>query len=203
MPRPPTRLPLRMVLAFSEWWWNSIRECSVARQAKARAEERFPGQRTSLSFSPNSNGSTSGWNVLRESATGNWPSAWRSAVGPSNGWTGRGALKLQPLQGAWPVGSLTQYQQGQRPGGSSSGGPCCPKGLSGGLRPANASKLGRAGQGRRERTGRPPAPIPEQTEQCRMIAEEAAGLRHVPKMMTFSPTSMRKVLTAEPGGEPS
>ena len=36
------------VLAFSEWWRNSIRERSVAGQAKARAEGRFPGRRPSL-----------------------------------------------------------------------------------------------------------------------------------------------------------
>ena len=40
--------PLTMVLAFSEWWRNSIRERSVAGQAKARAEGRFPGRRPSL-----------------------------------------------------------------------------------------------------------------------------------------------------------
>ena len=39
---------LSMVLAFSEWWRNSIRERSVAGQAKARAEGRFPGRRHSL-----------------------------------------------------------------------------------------------------------------------------------------------------------
>ena len=37
------KLQLTMVLAFSEWWRNSIRERSVAGQAKARAEGRFPG----------------------------------------------------------------------------------------------------------------------------------------------------------------
>ena len=37
-----------MVLAFSEWWRNSIRDRSVAGQAKARAEGRFPGRRPSL-----------------------------------------------------------------------------------------------------------------------------------------------------------
>ena len=42
------KLQLTMVLAFSEWWRNSIRERSVAGQAKARAEGRFPGRRTSL-----------------------------------------------------------------------------------------------------------------------------------------------------------
>ena len=42
------KLQLTMVLAFSEWWRNSIRECSVAGQAKARTEGRFPGRRPSL-----------------------------------------------------------------------------------------------------------------------------------------------------------
>ena len=42
------KLRLRMVLAFSEWWRNSIRERSVAGQAKARTEGRFPGRRPSL-----------------------------------------------------------------------------------------------------------------------------------------------------------
>ena len=40
---------LSMVLAFSEWWRNSIRERSVAGQTKARVEGRFPGRRPSLS----------------------------------------------------------------------------------------------------------------------------------------------------------
>ena len=44
------KLQLAMVLAFSEWWRNSIRDRSVAGQAKARAEGRFPvGRRPSLS----------------------------------------------------------------------------------------------------------------------------------------------------------
>ena len=34
----------QMVLAFSEWWRNSIRDRSVAGQAKARTEGRFPGR---------------------------------------------------------------------------------------------------------------------------------------------------------------
>ena len=42
------KLQLTMVLAFSEWWRNSIRERSVAGQAKARAVGRFPGRRPSL-----------------------------------------------------------------------------------------------------------------------------------------------------------
>ena len=40
---------LSMVLAFSEWWRNSIRERSIAGQAKARIEGQFPGRRPSLS----------------------------------------------------------------------------------------------------------------------------------------------------------
>ena len=42
------KLQLSMVLAFSEWWRNSIRERSLAGQAKARTEGRFPGRRPSL-----------------------------------------------------------------------------------------------------------------------------------------------------------
>ena len=42
------KLQLAMVLAFSEWWRNSIRERSVAGQAKARTDGRFPGRRPSL-----------------------------------------------------------------------------------------------------------------------------------------------------------
>ena len=42
------KLQLSMVLAFSEWWRNSIRERSVAGQAKARTEGRLPGLRPSL-----------------------------------------------------------------------------------------------------------------------------------------------------------
>ena len=39
---------LQMVLAFSEWWRNSIRDRSVGGQAKARIEGRFPDRRPSL-----------------------------------------------------------------------------------------------------------------------------------------------------------
>ena len=42
------KLQLSVVLAFSECWRNSVRDCSVAGQAKARAEGRFPGRRPSL-----------------------------------------------------------------------------------------------------------------------------------------------------------
>ena len=42
------KLQLAMMLTFSEWWRNSIRERSVAGQAKARTEGRYPGRRPSL-----------------------------------------------------------------------------------------------------------------------------------------------------------
>ena len=42
------KLQLQMVLAFREWWRNSIRERSVAVQAKARTEGRYPGRRPIL-----------------------------------------------------------------------------------------------------------------------------------------------------------
>lgn len=42
------KLQLQMVLAFSEWWRNSIRERSIAGQEKARAEGRFPGRKPVL-----------------------------------------------------------------------------------------------------------------------------------------------------------
>ena len=44
------KLQLTMVLAFSEWWRNSIRERSAAGQAKARAEGRFPTNTASPCF---------------------------------------------------------------------------------------------------------------------------------------------------------
>ena len=48
-PRPLRRhLTDHEVDAFSEWWRNSIRDRSVPGQAKARAEGRFPGRRSSL-----------------------------------------------------------------------------------------------------------------------------------------------------------
>ena len=37
------KLQLTMVLAFSEWWRNSIRERSIAGQHKARKKEGSPG----------------------------------------------------------------------------------------------------------------------------------------------------------------
>ena len=66
------KLQLQMVLAFSEWWRNSIRERSVAGQTKARTEGRFSGRRPTLSEQQRE--------YIREErsgecASGNWPSA--------------------------------------------------------------------------------------------------------------------------------
>ena len=90
------KLQLTMVLAFSEWWRNSIRERSVAGQAKARAEGRFPGRRPSLnerqreyiraerSIGPSSRWSGSGWGgwvcQRRRLAHGNRGHMTRNAV---------------------------------------------------------------------------------------------------------------------------
>ena len=43
------QLQLQVVLAFSEWWRNSIRDRTVAGQAKVSAECRFPDRRPTLS----------------------------------------------------------------------------------------------------------------------------------------------------------
>ena len=45
---PNGKLQLAMVLAFSQWYRDSIRDRSIAGQAKARAEGRLPGRRPSL-----------------------------------------------------------------------------------------------------------------------------------------------------------
>ena len=41
-------IQLAMVLAFSEWWRNSIRERLFAGQVRARTEGRLPGRRPNL-----------------------------------------------------------------------------------------------------------------------------------------------------------
>ena len=94
------KLQLAMVLAFSEWWRNSIRDRSVAGQAKARAEGRFPGRRPSLTAqqrdyirverSPAGTGQAPGGQPLDHPAGGQVGVGWA----------------MQPLHGAWPVGSL-------------------------------------------------------------------------------------------------
>ena len=45
-----------------------------------------------------------------------------------------------------------------------------------------------------KRVGRPPAVSHEQAGQCRRIAGEGAGLRHIARVMGCSPATMMKVL---------
>ena len=51
------------------------------------------------------------------------------------------------------------------------------------------------GPGWRETAGTP-ALTPEQVAQCRRMAEEGAGLRHIARVMQCSPATVRKALTA-------
>ena len=119
------KLQLSMVLAFSEWWRNSITERSVAGQAKARTEGRFPGRRPSLTEQQREY-----IRVERSKGVSQRELSKRLEV---SRWTiqqagGRVVFgwKLLPLHGAWPVDSLTQYQRGQAPRQSSSTAGCWP-----------------------------------------------------------------------------
>ena len=107
---PTGRLQLSMVLAFSEWWRNSIRERSVAGQAKARAEGRFPGRRPSLSEQQREyiRAERSKGMSQRELGTGQ-ATGGQPLDHPTGGQVGVG-WKLQPLHEAWPVGSLPQLR---------------------------------------------------------------------------------------------
>ena len=50
-----------------------------------------------------------------------------------------------------------------------------------------------------KRMGRPPALSPEQTGQCRRMAGDGAGLRHIVRVLGCSPATVKNVL--EPGGD--
>ena len=50
-----------------------------------------------------------------------------------------------------------------------------------------------------KRVGRPPALSDEQVEQCRRMAGEGAGLRHIAQVMGRSPATVKKALVR--GGE--
>ena len=85
------KLQLQMVLAFSEWWRNSIRERSVAGQAKARTEGRFPGRRPVLTEQQREyvREERSRGVSQRELAKRLEVSRWTS-----NRWTGRGWVEI-------------------------------------------------------------------------------------------------------------
>ena len=98
------KLQLQMVLAFSEWWRNSIRERSVAGQAKARTEGRFPGRRPVLSDQQREY-------IQEEAVEGSEPAGAGQAPGgqPLDHPTGRRIgvdWELQPRQGAWRGGLM-------------------------------------------------------------------------------------------------
>ena len=116
------RLQLSMVLAFSEWWRNSIRERSVAGQAKAWAEGRFPGRRPSLTERQREyiRAERSKGVSQRELAKpGGQPLDHPTGGQVGVGWTS------QPLHGAWPAGSLTQLRS-QGPAGERINAPATP-----------------------------------------------------------------------------
>ena len=49
-------------------------------------------------------------------------------------------------------------------------------------------------RGNGKKVGRPPALTPGQVEQCRRMADEAAGLRQIARVMTCSPATVKKAL---------
>ena len=108
------KLQLQMVLAFSEWWRNSIRDRSVAGQAKARAEGRFPGRRPSLTAQQRDyirverSKGVSQRELAKLLEVSRWTIQQGGQVGV--GWA------MQPLHGAWPVGSLPSYAFRTLPG---------------------------------------------------------------------------------------
>ena len=54
-----------------------------------------------------------------------------------------------------------------------------------------------------KQVGRPPALTPDQVEQCRRMAAEGSGLRHIARVMTCSPATVKKALAGPPTGDMS
>ena len=52
-----------------------------------------------------------------------------------------------------------------------------------------------------KQVGHPPALTPDQIEQCRRMADEGAGLRHIARVMTCSPATVKKALDIIPDGD--
>ena len=101
------KLQLTMVLAFSEWWRNSIRDRSVAGQAKARGRGAFPwpaAQPDRAATGVHPGGAVEG---SEPAGTGQAPGG-QPLDNPTGGRVG-GGWNLQPRHGAWPVGSLPSY----------------------------------------------------------------------------------------------
>ena len=63
-------------------------------------------------------------------------------------------------------------------------------------------KLGLArARGSGKQVGRPPALTQEQIEQCRRMADEGSGLRHISRVMQCSPATVKKALDAVAGSQ--
>ena len=52
-----------------------------------------------------------------------------------------------------------------------------------------------------KQVGRPPALTPEQVEQCRWMAAEGSGLRHIARVMQCLPATIKKALNAVAGSQ--
>ena len=109
------KLQLQMVLAFSEWWRNSIRERSVAGQAKARDRGPFP--RPAAYLDRPATGVHPGGAVEGGEPAGTGQAPWRSAAGPSNRRTDRASLKIAASARSMASWQPPHYQRGQRPSG--------------------------------------------------------------------------------------
>ena len=56
-------------------------------------------------------------------------------------------------------------------------------------------------RGNGKKVGRPPALNPDQIEHCRRMADEGSGLRHIARVMTCSPATVKKALDAVLDGQ--
>ena len=52
-----------------------------------------------------------------------------------------------------------------------------------------------------KKVGHPPALTQEQVEQCRRMADEGSGLRHIARVMACSPATVKKALNSVAGGQ--
>ena len=106
------QLQLSMVLAFSEWWRNSIRESHGRGPGEGAGRGAFlwpaaEPDRATAGVHPG--GTVEG---SEPAGTGQAPAGqpldYRTGGQVGVGW------KSHPVRRAWPVGSLTNYQRGQR-----------------------------------------------------------------------------------------
>ena len=161
LPRPwPTAGSSSMVLAFSEWWRNSIRERTVVGQGEGAGRGAFlwpAAEPDRATAEVNPGGTVEG---SEPAGTGQAPAGQLSDY-RTGGQVGVGR-KSHPVRGAWPVGSLTNYHRGQRRDKV--------------LQEDSTSQRIELGQNRArtggQHIGRPLALILEQDKQCRGGSEE-------------------------------